>query len=245
MKKVIYDFGANNGDDITYYLLKSDLVIAVEANPVLCSEIKNRFKEQIFNGKLIVENCIATAGKSLEKVAFYLHKTNHVLSQFPKPENTDQFKEEFLPSKNIIELIRKHGNPYYIKIDLENYDNIILGELFINDVMPPYISAEAHSIDIFASLVALGKYNSFKLVDGASVVTKYREHAIQTNDGNAKYSFPYHSAGPFGSDISGHWMTSKNLFLTLAIAGLGWKDIHASNIDKPDPNYMPQDLCMA
>ena len=53
-KKIIYDFGSNNGDDISYYLLKSDLVIAVEANPVLCNHIKKRFKQQILNGNLIV-----------------------------------------------------------------------------------------------------------------------------------------------------------------------------------------------
>ena len=57
-KKVIYDFGSNNGDDIPYYLLKSDLVIAVEANPLLCSHIKSRFKENIINGSLIVKNCV-------------------------------------------------------------------------------------------------------------------------------------------------------------------------------------------
>ena len=57
-KKIIYDFGSNNGDDISYYLLKSDLVIAVEANPVLCNHIKKRFKQQILNGNLIVENCV-------------------------------------------------------------------------------------------------------------------------------------------------------------------------------------------
>ena len=43
MKKIIYDFGANNGDDIPYYLMKADEVIAVEANPKLCDVIKNRF----------------------------------------------------------------------------------------------------------------------------------------------------------------------------------------------------------
>ena len=46
MKKIIYDFGANNGDNIEYYLLKSDLVIAVEANPELCDFIKKNLKRK-------------------------------------------------------------------------------------------------------------------------------------------------------------------------------------------------------
>jgi len=237
-KKIIYDFGSNNGDDISYYLLKSDLVIAVEANPTLCDRIKNRFKEYISNGNLIVENCVLSAGESSDQVAFYIHKMHHVLSQFPRPRNTDQFEEVFLPSKNVNELIRKYGDPYYIKIDIEHYDHLILRELFINNIYPPYISSESHSIEVFASLVALGKYNSFKLVNGASVSNTYKDYEISTNNGSIKYSFPKHSAGPFGNDISGSWMNANNFFLVLANAGLGWKDIHASNIEKLDPNYL-------
>jgi hypothetical protein len=41
-KTVIYDFGANNGDDIPYYLKKAELVVAVEANPSLCQKIEER-----------------------------------------------------------------------------------------------------------------------------------------------------------------------------------------------------------
>jgi len=239
-KKIIYDFGSNNGDDIPYYLLKSDLVIAVEANPILCDHIKNEFKEQIASGILIVENCVLNIEESSDQVAFYIHKTNHVLSQLPKPKNIDQFEEVFLPSKNVIQLIQKYGDPYYIKIDIEHYDQIILRELFINNIMPPHISAESHSIDVFATLVALGRYNSFKLVDGPSVSNRYRDYEISTNNGSIKYSFPHHSAGPFGNDISGPWMTANNFFRVLAFSGLGWKDIHASNIENPDANYKPQ-----
>ena len=64
MKKIIYDFGANNGDNIPYYSLKADLIIAVEANPELCLIIKNNFKDLIKEKRLIVENCILTATKN-------------------------------------------------------------------------------------------------------------------------------------------------------------------------------------
>ncbi len=45
-KKIIYDFGANNGDDIPYYLKKAELVVAVEANPSLCQKIEERFLQR-------------------------------------------------------------------------------------------------------------------------------------------------------------------------------------------------------
>ena len=44
--KIIYDFGACVGDNIPYYLLKSDLVIAIEANPSLVERIKQKFEKE-------------------------------------------------------------------------------------------------------------------------------------------------------------------------------------------------------
>jgi FkbM family methyltransferase len=239
-KKIIYDFGSNNGDDIPYYLLKSDLVVAVEANPALCSHIKSRFKEQISNGNLMVENYVLNVGDPSSDVPFYLNTKNHVLSQLPKPvHDSHDFEEVLLPSKNVIKIIQKYGEPFYIKIDIEHYDVIVLRELLINNIFAPYISCESHSINVFATLVALGKYNAFKLVDGRSVSDRYRNSEIITKNGNVKYSFPYHSAGPFGNDISGPWMTPDNFFQLLAMEGLGWKDIHASNIENADVSYVP------
>lgn len=239
-KKIIYDLGANNGDNISYYLLKSDLVIAVEANPLLCDQIKSRFSQEIAEKRLIVENCVIDVSSSSENVPFFIHKYNHVWSQFlsPAPSLMSDFEKVYLPSQNIIKLIQSYGSPYYIKIDLEYYDKIILKHLFVNNIFPPYISAESHSIDIFCLFVTFG-YESFKLVDGNLVETKYKNHSITTNNGWEIYSFPYHSAGPFGNDINGDWMTKDNFSRLLLFAGLGWKDIHASNIDLPNYTYSP------
>ena len=239
-KKIIYDLGANNGDDIPYYLLKADLVVAVEANPVLCNLMRGRFKEDIARGRLVIENCILTAEASSEQVAFYIHKTNHVLSQLPKPSKLEHFKEVFLKSKNVIDLIKGYGAPFYVKVDIEHYDQEILYEIFSNNIIPPYISSESHNIKVFSTLVALGGYNAFKLVDGLAVSRRYKDCEITTSIGLIKYAFPHHSAGPFGGDISGPWMTANNFFSLLAYVGLGWKDIHATNIEVADPQYAPK-----
>ncbi|SDB18623.1 hypothetical protein SAMN05660653_00921 [Desulfonatronum thiosulfatophilum] len=60
------------------------------------------------------------------------------------------------------------------------------------------------------------------------------------------YSFPLHSAGPFGNDVDGAWMNASTFLRVLALEGLGWKDIHATyNDDTNNPlafrgfyNYM-------
>jgi hypothetical protein len=241
MKKIIYDFGANNGDDLQYYLLKSDLVIAVEANPLLCKQINIRFANEIRSGKLVVKNCILTAAHTSVNVPFYIHKTNHVLSQFPCPEESllVNFEQIELPAINVIEIIKKWGEPFYIKIDLEHYDHVILKELLLNNIHPPYLSAESHSIDIFCILVALGDYEAFKLVDGATVSEIYANHKILVGNNLITYSFPYHSAGPFGNDIKGDWITKDCFSQLLAQVGLGWKDIHASKNDKATKEFTP------
>ena len=77
MKKIIYDFGANKGDDIPYYLKRADFVVAVEADPGLCEIMRNRFQQQIKSGRVIVENHVITVD-ALTEVPFYKHKKNHV-----------------------------------------------------------------------------------------------------------------------------------------------------------------------
>jgi FkbM family methyltransferase len=239
-KKVIYDIGANNGVDIPYYLLKSDVVVAVEANPILCELIKEKFKAEIQAKRLIVENCVITDEIESSAVDFYIHKSNHVLSQFPRPAPSRlmMFERVALPAKTVSDLIHSHGNPYYIKIDIEYYDAQVLRALFNLGIYPPFISAESHSIEVFALLVALGGYNAFKLVDGSSVSRVYSNRLIVSESERKKvnFSFPFHAAGPFGNDVDGSWMTADNFLRVLDLEGLGWKDIHATNLEHADPS---------
>lgn len=235
MTKVIYDLGAHNGDDIPYYLKRADVVVAVEANPILCEQISRRFSSQISEKRLFLENVVVTTSKVAEEdVFFYIHRTNDVLSQFPVPQQLGIFRKIILPGKSIEALIREHGAPYYVKIDIEHYDSHVLRALFEAKIRPAYISAESHSIEVFSLMVALGGYSSFKLSDGPSVSRLYRH--VQTEAGAAaeSHSFPYHSAGPFGEDLIGSWLPPDVFFRILAVEGLGWKDIHATNVHEPD-----------
>lgn len=229
--KVIYDFGANNGDDIPYYLLKADLVVAVEANPVLADEIKNKFLEEIANGRLVVESCVITANESATALPFYVAQ-NHVQSTFVRPANitdTNAWTEIQVPGRNVVEIIRQYGEPYYIKIDIEYYDQYILKSLFDADIRPPYISCEAHIIDVFCILVGYGDYNRFKLVYGGKVPSEYANKQVTALDGTVhNISWPHHAAGPFGEEVNGNWRNTGDFFNYLKGVSLGWIDIHAT-----------------
>jgi FkbM family methyltransferase len=173
-RQIIYDFGANNGDDIPYYLLKADMVVAVEANPALCTKMANRFAAEIHDRRLVIENSVVHYGAN-DQVAFFIPKTgiagledHH--STFVDPELLQGFfkgREKYdriqLRARPASEIVAQYGAPHYIKIDIEHSDAEILAELFAADLRPPYISAESHSIRVLAELVAGGGYRQFKL----------------------------------------------------------------------------------
>ncbi len=244
--RIIYDLGANNGCNIEYYLMKADKVVAVEANPKLATQIKTQFASEIALGRLVVENIVLSVETGTKKVPFFIHKTKDVLSQFPEPssENITKFERVELPSKCIFDIIKENGEPYYIKIDLENFDAVVLRALFNNNITPSFISAESHSVEIFALMVASGNYNSFSLLDGKTVPKVYNNHKIRTINGEANYSFGKHSAGPFGDDLRGNWLTADNFLRVLAIKNLGWKDVHATNIITANENDQPYKILL-
>ena len=225
--------GANNGHDIPYYLKKGDLVVAIEAAPDLAGQIEKRFASEIREERLVVENCVVTVDAGGIDVPFYLNHGLDVLHQFGRPSDADihNYKEVLLPSKRLVDIVKAHGAPHYITIDVDGYDQELLAALFSGGIRPPYISAESHSVEVFAALVALGHYNAFKLTNGHSVHDVYRDFQFPTEEGERTYSFPYHSAGPFGNDVKGCWETANTFLRTLAEAGLGWADIHASAVD--------------
>jgi FkbM family methyltransferase len=232
-RKIIYDIGSNNGDDIAYYLLKAEVVVAVEANPALCLQIEARYPREIESGRLHLVNA-ALADTDKQVVDFYIHAKHHVLSTL-KPTSGDEknYVKCQVNAINVPTLIARYGDPYYIKIDVEGYDQKVLTSLQAHSVKPAYISAESHKIGVFAILSEEMNYQSFKLVDGRSVGAVYKKSLFYSPvlDKMVAYSFPHHSAGPFGNDIFGEWMDKSTMLRYLAMHGLGWKDIHASAID--------------
>lgn len=227
----IFDFGANSGQNLEYYLARANKVIAVEANPKLCEDIQNEFKEEIISNKLVVANFVLTDSIELsgQEVDFFISIKSSAFSQFQTPKKINDFKKikvlSITPSEIVDNFLSSNTNSFYIKIDLEGFDFQVLKDLFKNRIYPDFISVEAHTIEVFAALINSEIYKSFTLIDG-SKVPKYR---WITDLGNAK-NFRRHSAGPFGEDIVGRWFDAKTFYKLLAFEDLGWKDIHASKL---------------
>jgi hypothetical protein len=53
---LIFDVGANNGDDTAAYLARGFRVIGVDANPILCEDMEKRFASDIRLGRAFIVN---------------------------------------------------------------------------------------------------------------------------------------------------------------------------------------------
>ena len=231
----IYDFGAHDGTDIKYYLLKAERVIAVEANPKLVDLLRSRYSKEIADGRLVVQHCALSQRDDGRPIDFYVHRQSSVLSQInpPKPELAHQFDRVSVPARTPSSIVREFGVPWYVKCDIEHFDGAVLDDLFENSICPPFISAEAHNIDVFARLVLNTQYKAFKIVSGGRVRRELSKTTISTASGQQTFRFEGDTSGPFGHDIPGLWLPANVAFYQLAYENLGHIDIHATTLEIP------------
>lgn len=229
---LVYDVGANVGDDSAYYLAKGCRVIAIDANPEICAECETRFAQEIAQGRITILN--VGVGDCAGTLDFHVNVEKHRISTFAPERFADQewvvqdWRAVEVPVVPLSELIAAHGTPHFIKIDVEYFDTKVLLDLLHTGIRPPFISAEAHEIDVYCALVAMG-YRRFQLISGATVDTQYGDAVINRVDGTRiPYPFPFDSSGPFGDDLPGPWLDKDEVLTRLLAHGLGWIDIHAA-----------------
>jgi len=216
MKNLIFDLGANVGGNIEYYLSKSQKVVAIEANPVLCKIIKEKFSHHIKEGRLILhEACLALEEKEKE-VNFYVNKFDSGASTFCVPTfNMNDFYSISVSSISYRELIDKYGNPDFVKLDLEGYDKVVLNYMIENNKLPDYLQFENQGIEMLKKIVDSKVYRSY------NIVPFYNFSKI--------YNFSHErSAGPIELDIKSPWLTSKQLIALYNFLPHSWVDIHMS-----------------
>lgn len=151
-----------------------------------------------------------------------------------KPIKLDNFEKIEIESLNVIELLAKYtsdliGFKYFLKVDLENYDKYIVKDIFEKGFYPNYLSVKSHTVEVMSLLISSEKYSFFNIVEGSQIEKNYKKSKINVEGNLIDFSFPEHSAGPFGDDISGDWFDSGDLFRVLGYKGMGWRDIHATS----------------
>lgn len=243
-ERTIFDFGANLGENLPYYLKKCDRVVAVEANPELAARLRSRFSTEIAERRMfVIESAITSRLRSSEPAEFFVYRgrkpNGHVKSSLNPPEAGRE--SDFAPTKvstvDIAQLVDRFGEPFFVKIDIEHHDFVVLDDLLGFGLRPQFLSVEAHDPRVVARLALVDDYLGFRLVSGRTVHEEFHDALIRTDVGLERWDFPAHSAGPFGDDLPGPWLDRAALFSVLGRTGFGWIDVHAStnNLGSPTP----------
>jgi FkbM family methyltransferase len=213
-ERLIYDVGMHTGRDTEFYLKKGFDVVGIEANPSLVDSARTKFKDYLENGQLIICNC-AVADREGE-IDFYVNDQHDdwgtISSSFAARNeklgtNNSTIKVKSQPFSTIV---KEHGIPYYVKIDIEGADTLCLKDLQTFEEKPKYVSIEAGLIsfeETFTELSLLWNlgYRSFKIVNQAK-----NETVVCPNpplEGLfVNYVFDSTCSGLFGEESPGVWM---------------------------------------
>jgi FkbM family methyltransferase len=214
---LIFDIGSHKGEDTDFYLKKGFKVVAFEVNAELITHCKARFGDAIADGRLrLVEGAIAPEAAG-ERIALY----KNVQASDWSTINANWAERNRMLGKrsvkvevervDIVQAFRTYGIPFYLKIDIEGADHVVLDGLRHLEGRPRYISIEAEKVD-FARLIAelnalrdLG-YQRFSPVQQARIAgTRIATETIRGDP--LDYVFEDRASGPFGDDLPGPWLS--------------------------------------
>lgn len=224
-EKLIFDIGMHIGRDTRNYLDMGFNVVALDANPDQVKKGHQTFAKEISDGRLTIENYgISDAPSSL---TFYVNLYESEWSSFHPGvgQRGGEYRELQVNCITLRELVAWHGMPYYLKIDVEAFDDKVIRTLATLPDRPKYISCEECGL---ISMVALYEAGVRKF--------KFSNQEVMQSEINPLTGQPFGAAssGPFGEDLPGEWMdahTAFNHYTGFIREGgndpkQGWWDIH-------------------
>jgi len=245
-RDLIFDVGASNGDDSAYYLHKGFRVVAVEASPLMHITLRERFRGEIEDGRLIL---VPAAIASEEGEApFWICDDEPGRSSFDRAiasYHGSRHHSVIVPTCSFSSLLERFGTPFYCKIDIEGCDRLCI-EQMSRLARPSYLSlelptigsapAEAETAWIMDRLEDLG-YDRFKIISQVTyrqaaallAATKMRmpqrlslritllEQAVRKYRRDEHWVFGDESSGPFGEETRGKWLSPQKARSLIAI----------------------------
>lgn len=212
---LIYDVGMHVGKDTGFYLRKGFRVVAIEANPDTAARVTNTFKTEIAEGRLtIINKAVAETAGTMDLYTYGdLSETNTLF-----PDAEEQIMKFGRPTGKvtvqtspITDIMREHGVPYYLKIDIEGADLICLKSIAASPFRPRYISVESNpesedmSFELLSTLWNIG-YKGFKISNQARVARKMMKTPNPAREGKTiDFRFGRQMSGPFGDELEGRW----------------------------------------
>jgi FkbM family methyltransferase len=163
---LVYDIGLHNGGDTRNYLNEGCRVVAIEANPAMCSAAAAEFRPYIDRHLLTILNCAVAVEAG--KLEFWVCDS---LSEWSSSDralaarNGSKHHSVTVDCFPIRDIVGRFGVPQYMKIDIEGSDKTCLSGL-TEDICPPYISTELDFDGGDRQIVRLHElgYRRFKLI---------------------------------------------------------------------------------
>ena len=228
---LIYDIGLHKGEDAEFYLRKGFRVVAFEADPDLITSCKERLKDFLNSGRLIIiEGAIASS--SQDKTIFYKNLDNSawgtVLSDWSNRNdrlNTSSITIEVQAIK-LADAVREHGIPYFMKIDIEGVDTVCLDSLKEFEERPSYISIESNKTSFekikreIELLIQLG-YTSFQAVEQSEIYLTSPKYPPREGQ-YVSCLFEEGSSGLFGNELEGKWKSRREILRQYRFIRLGY-----------------------
>ncbi|CAK9016724.1 Sodium/hydrogen exchanger 7 [Durusdinium trenchii] len=192
--RLVMDIGANFGQSSERYLEAGFKVVAVEPNPVAAQAIRARFADLMSNHKLVLEE---KAVWDTPEVKLYINKEDSEWSScfhsVGSRYDTEADELDVESTSLLAALFKKYGTPWYLKLDTEGADGIILQQLSKLSSKPPFLSFELNSLTYLEQAAAQG-YEEFKVVPQSHHKAK---HLLD------EHGRPLTHAGEFGEDAVG------------------------------------------
>jgi FkbM family methyltransferase len=200
---LVFDVGAKSGQDTAAFLARGLRVVAIEANLKLCAEMRKRFAAEIIDGRLVI---VDKAISGLKTVILHLNSADSgwgaASASYAARGQAVAGKIERIEveTTTLTEIIRTHGSPRYLKVDIEGPDLLCLLGLFHVDP-PPFLSIErpasmGEQRFAFGLLRKLG-YTQFQIVDETQAPAQR----------HPKLALPRGDIGLFGAELrEGDWV---------------------------------------
>lgn len=217
-RNLIFDVGLHKGEDTEFYLKKGFKVVAFEADPSSIGFCKEKFSDEISDGKLvIVEGAIVDRSSYVGETVKFFKNEDHSVWGTIDPDWAAR-NESLGTSSTVIEVqtielqqcFEEFGVPYYLKIDIEGMDLVCLEALTDLKDKPAYVSIESEKVNFqdllseFEIFDRLG-YDKFQLIN-QSEVNGHREPNDSLEGGFQNCDFKPGASGLFGSDLRGAWL---------------------------------------
>ena len=233
----ILDIGMNDGKDTLYYASRGYKVIAYEANPELCTFVKQKLNNELTHID-IRNKAISDEVGSLD---FYVNKFNSTWSSLDKGLGNRREGSNLISvsSCRLDEELKDVDDIFFAKIDIEGFDIVALRQILRLRNLPMYVSIENGNPKILDLFAGAG-YKKFKLSNQKYI--KYQKIPLNSLHGNlVDHQFLSGSSGLWGEDLDGRWFPYDEMMLALKSIGearkltpnnvfaeiIGWFDLHA------------------